>query len=56
MCGIVIGPRDDHYRPKNATWARDLRLYFHHVSLAVCPLKLEKSDKVSYDMNKYLEY
>ena len=24
MCGIVISPRDDHYRPTNAMWARDL--------------------------------
>ena len=49
MCGIVICPSDDHYRPTNATWARDL------CTCTGCLMaKFEKSDKVSYDMTQIL--
>ena len=46
--GILTFPCDDHYRPSNATWARDLCIF----SLAVWWAKLEKNDKVRHTMTQ----
>ena len=42
--GILTFPCDDHYRPSNATWARDL--------CAVWWAKLEENDKVRHNMTQ----
>ena len=43
--GILTFPCDDHYRPSNTTWARDLCTV---LSLAVWWAKLEKNNKVRH--------
>ena len=40
MRRIVIFTCDDHYRPKNATWVRDLCTF--------CGILMEKSNKVRH--------
>ena len=42
MCGIVIVPCDDHYRPTITMWMRDLCTSIGRL--------MDKTDKVSFDM------
>ena len=49
--GILTFPRDDHYRPPNATWARDLCTFS---GCLVSKTREKRQSKAYYDTNSLL--